>query len=235
MKYIILTFTGIILFQYSFAQPVRLASEEYPEHRYYPLRGQVYTNTYIQIKGNPYLMDDWVTGDIHLSNNKTLPKVQFKFDTYAQVVIVYNDELKRLIVPEKNLVSAFSYIDGNNTRYFKRVNADFGIKRIHSDYFLEVLYEGEIAFYKLYLKSVLSLRIAEMPYIEEFTNESRYYIFLNDRYEITRLKKSQLKQQFPQYKKEISRYVRTNKLKLKREQDFAKVIAYLSQLESLVE
>jgi len=235
IKYIILVFIGIGFFQSSFSQVVRLASEEYPEHRYYPLRGQVYTNTYMQVKGNAYLTDDWVIGTLCLKDEKTISNVKFKFDTYEQVVIIYNDELKRLILPEKNLVTAFSYKDGSVSKYFKRVNSDFGVKKIHSDYFLEVLHEGKLAFYKLYLKTVLPLRIPEMPFIDEFTDEYCYYIYLNETFEIARLKKSYLKQRFPQYKKEISRYARINKLKLKNELDFAKMIAYLEQLDSLVE
>ena len=235
MKYILVFFVLIGVLQNSHAQAVRLASKEYPELRYYPLRGQVYNKTYMQIKGNPYLTDDWVKGTVYLKDGNTIPKAEFKFDTYGQFILVYNEELKRLVLPEENLVTAFSYNDKGINSYFKRVHSDLGVKEIHSDYFLEVLYEGKIAFYKLHQKTVLPLRTPEMPFIDEFINEDRYYIYLNGKYEIAHLKKSYLKQRFPQYKKEISHYARTNKLKLKKEADFTKMIAYLGQLGTLVE
>ena len=235
IKYISFIVFAISLFPDSFSQEVELASKEYPELRFYPLRGRVYTNSYIQVKGNAYLNDDWVTGTLYLTNDRTISNVRFKYDNYGQFVVVYNDKLNRLVLPEPNLVTAFSYNQGNVNRYFKRVNSDFGVKKVHSDYFLEVLYEGNISFYKLYLKSTLPLKVPEMPYIDEFISEERYYIYLKGNYEIAHLKKSYLKQRFPQYKKEISHYARTNKLKLKKEADFAKMIAYLGQLNSLVE
>ncbi len=235
MKYILVFFVMISVLQNSRAQTVRLASEEYPELRYYPLRGQVYNKTYMQIKGNPYLTDDWVKGTVFLKDGNTIPKAEFKFDTYGQFILVYNEELKRLVLPEENLVAAFSYNDKGINRYFKRVHSDLGVKKIHSDYFLEVLHEGKIAFYKLHQKTVLPLRTPEMPFIDEFINEDRYYIYMNNTFEIARLKKSYLKQKFPRYKREIARYARSNKLKAKNEQDFAKIIAYLGQLSNLVE
>lgn len=234
MRYLFLFLAGLSLFHQAVSQQVRLASETYPEHRYYPLRGKVYSNAYIQIKGNPYLTSDWVVGNVYLSDGSSIPKIIFKFDTYAQEVILYNDELNRLIKPETNLVAAFQYSDKGNRRYFKRVYSDLGVKKVHSGYFLDVLQEGNIALYKLYRKMVLPLREPEMPFIDEFIDEERYYIFKNGTYEIAHINKSYLKQKFPEYKKEISRYARKNKLKLKNETDFAKMISYLGQLESLI-
>ena len=194
VKYIFLTFYFVIFFLNSYSQEVKLASKEYPELRYYPLRGSVYTNTYIQIKGDAYLTDDWITGNLYLTYDRTISNVKFKYDNYGQFVVVYNDKLHRLVLPEHNLITAFSYKDGGVNRYFKRVNSDFGVKKVHSDYFLEVLHEGNISFYKLFLKSTLPLRIPEMPFIDEFISEERYYIYLNGNYEIVHLKKSFLKQ-----------------------------------------
>ena len=220
--------TGIIR-----SQTIRLASEEYPEHKYYPLRGEVYTNQYIQVKGNAYLTEDWTEGTIYLTGNESITGVKFKYDVFAQTVLVYNDKLKRLVLPDYNLVTAFSFPDLGNMRYFKRVNSDLGVKKIHSDYYLEVLHEGTISLYKLYLKSELPLHTPELPLIKEFTDEERYYIFMNGRYEIANLNKVYLKKRFPQYKKNISQFARNNKLKFKYERDFAREIAYIGQLEEM--
>jgi hypothetical protein len=233
MRRIFFLLAGIILFHPNItAQTVKTGSAEYPEHRYYPLKGLVYTSTYMQIKGDPYLNQDWLIGTLYLKDGKNVPRVKFKFDTYAQVVIVYNDELKRLILPEENLVNSFSFVDESGERSFKQVFSDLGVRKIHSGYFLEVLHEGNIGFYKLYQKTVLPLRVPEMPFIDEFVNENRYYIFMNGNYEPARLTKVFLKQKFPMYRREISHYSHTNNLRLRSEKDFAQMISHLEQLST---
>jgi len=234
MKNFIFLLACLALAQTGYSQTVKLGSEKYPEHRFYPLKGQIYNTTYRQIKGDAFLTEDWIIGTIHLNNGRNIPEVKYKFDTYSQIVIIYNDALKRLILPEENLVTGFTFTDGKLNRYFKRVNSDLGVRKVHSDYFLEVLHEGEISFYKLYLKTVLPLRVPEMPFIDEFVDEKHYYLCINGMYEPARLTKSFLKQRFPGYRKEISHYARKNNLRLKDETDFANMIFYLGQYTNQV-
>jgi len=213
-----------------FSQEVKLASELYPEHRLDPLRGEVYNKIYIQTKGNPFLFKEWLPGTLYLTNNDSVPGLELRFDTYSQAAIVYIKDLNRLILPDENLVMAFSIGNAGSKLYFKKVSHDLGVKKVHSGYFLQVLYEGSVSLYKLYLNDAIPLRAAEMPFIEEFVPKSDYYIYINGTYEIAHLKRSYLKNRFPEHKKEISRYARTNRLSLKDENDFATMISHIDRI-----
>jgi hypothetical protein len=223
---------AILLFNagFCYSQEAVLSSEIFPELRFAALKGEVFYSAYRQIKGNAYLTENWTTGTINLKNGEAIRNVQFKFDIYGHRILVYQEYLKRVVIPEKTDIESFAFTENGKTRKFKSVNADLTSQKILSNYFLEILTEGSVSFYKLFYCNVLPLKTPEMPYIDEFIAQKDYYIFYNGRYEPAKTKKSFLFNKFPQYKPELKKYIRENKLKLKRENDFAAVIRHLSVL-----
>lgn len=234
-KEIILFFVLVFCGQHLFAQEMKLASDVYTEHRYYPLRGKAFFKAYRQIKGNAYLTKDWVDGTIYLANGEILKSVKYKIDVYAHYLLVYNEYLKRVIILPRSEVKSFTVDSNNKQRLFKRVTANRNLKSMNNEFFLEVLKEGHISLYKLYFRDVTPLRTPEMPFIDEFVNGENYYIVYQGNWESVRLRRSSLNKQFPAYKDEIKQYTRTYKLKLKREEDFSQVIHYISQIVELVD
>jgi hypothetical protein len=228
-RYILLT---IVLFYAGFCQcqETVLSSELYPELRYSALRGQLFYSAYRQIKGNAYITEDWCIGTIYLKDGEVIREVQLKFDIYGHRLLVYQDYLKRVVIPEKTEIESFSFIENGKTRNFKSVNTDLTSQKLLTQYFLEVLNEGTVSFYKLYLCNVLPLKTPDMPYIDEFILQRDYYLFYNGQYETARTKRSYLLNKFPQYKTELKKFIRENKLKPKREADFAVVIGHLGDL-----
>lgn len=226
---IMLSTNGIV------AQQARLSSEVYPEHRYYPLKGEVFYGAYRQVRGSAYLFDDWVVGDIKLSTGKALNDVQYKIDVYSHYLLVYNDYLKRVIVLEQKDIAGFSFEDAGHKREFKRIKASRNIKQLHDEFFQEVLLEGHISFYRLYYRDIIPLRSPEMPFIEEFVNGESYYIVYQGDWENVRLRRSSIINKFPAYKSEIKQFARKNKLRFKRESDLVEVLNYLGQIIQLVD
>jgi hypothetical protein len=234
MKRILLFLSGILFIaQLSYSQEIVLASQIHPELKYYPLKGEVFFSAYKQIKGNPYLTGDWVTGSICLKNGQVMNNIKYKFDVYQHRLIVYQEFLKRLVIPEKQDIESFKIIENGTVRNFKCVEANLTSQKTLTQNFLEVLMEGKVSFYRLYSRQVLPLRTPEMPYIDEFIELSDYYLFYQGKYEIARLRKSYLINRFPQFKSEIKHYARGNRLKLRHDHDFAIMIGYLSQLIEL--
>ncbi len=229
MKYLF-SITLFFLLNPSRSQEPLLSSNQYPELRYAALKGEVFYSGYRQIKGNAYLTDDWITGTVYLKNGGVIPEVQFKFDTYAHCLLVYHDKLKRLVIPDKSDIDYFTFTEAGRNRTFISVNAELSSKKVLQQYFLEELSKGKIAFYKLYINSVLPLKTPEMPFIDEFIPKVDYYIFFNNRYEVAKLKKSYIIKKFPQYKRGIKKFTRENKLRLRREDDFAETISFLNIL-----
>ncbi|MBN1953320.1 MAG: hypothetical protein JW801_19090 [Bacteroidales bacterium] len=211
-----------------FAQQLKLGSEVYPEHRYYPLRGEIFYKAYTQIKGNAYLSDDWVEGDIFLSNGLVLKDVKFKADVYAHDLLVYNEYLKRVVVLDRTQIDHFVMLEDGQPRYFKRTQSGKNFKMGHNEFFVEVLQEGPMALYKLYFNEVVPLKLPEMPYIDEFYLQKDYYLVWNGEWDEISLRRATLIRKFPERKDEIKKFIRKNKLRMREEKDFARLVDYLS-------
>jgi hypothetical protein len=232
---IILFFAFILSGQHILAQKkVQRASGVYPEHRYYPLNGEVFFKAYRQVKGNAYLTDDWITGTITLQNGKELKNVKFKADVYKHYIIVYNEYLKRVISLPQADIKSFVYEEGGQRHEFRLIEANRNLKNLNNIFFLEVLKEGHISFYKLYYRDVTPLRTPEMPFIDEFVPNVNYFLVYQDDWVSVKLKRSSLTKRYPEYKSEIKQFFRKNKLRPRREKDFAEAVDYLGQILELV-
>jgi hypothetical protein len=228
---LLLIFTGIINLS---AQELKLASEAYPEHRYYPLRGEAFFSAYRQIKGSAYLTDDWVKGDVWLTEGDILKNVQYKFDVYAHRLLVYNDYLKRVIILEKDHVRQFTFkmADGKE-RIFRKIEADHPLRLTSKEYFQEIIEEGTVSVYKLYFRDISPLRTPEMPFIDEFVNGVHYYCVYQNKWELAKLHRSYLYKKFPTHKIELRQFIRDHKLKAKDDDDLKEIMNYLNQIIAL--
>jgi hypothetical protein len=202
--------------------------------KYHYLKGQVYYDEYRQVKGTPYLIDEWLTGDIYLDNGKELKVVMFKLDVYAHRILVYHENLKRLVIPEKDHITGFTFHEkGRAKNYIKIFGVNAKAKVFDGCYF-EVLTEGEVSFFKLDYKDVLSLKEAEKKYIEEFLDEISYYLLKDGEYKQVRLHKLSLLKKFPEFKVQIRKYIRKNNLKVRKENDFVAAITYINEILELL-
>jgi hypothetical protein len=217
-------------FYQGMAQEPLLASEKYPELRYYPLQGEVFFADYQTIKGNAYLNDDWQSGDVFVSGNQIIKNSKFRVDIYSQQILVYNDFLKRTVKPDTKYIDGFRIVNGNTEHVFKKVNYNFGFLGGKPNYFVEVLHEGNLAFYKLYIKTILPVNTSGQGYSDAFYPAVHYYTCNHGKYKEVKLRKSSLLADFPQYKSELKTFIRQEKLRLKKEDDFSKAVEYLDQV-----
>jgi hypothetical protein len=229
---LILFATGAV-FQLRAQEPI-LASERFPELRYYSLKGEVFYSAYIQIKGSAFMEDDWMKGDILLNNGKTIRNVSFKLDAYAHRVLVYQDYLKRIITVSKSDISEFFIKNGKKERRFIFIKDISSKAKVSDGCYFEELSSGKISCYKLYYKDVLPLRAPEMPLLDEFIDETSYFLKYGDHYESIRLNRNILYKTFPQYKTELKQFVHRKNLHLKQENDFVTAISYLSEVLELI-
>jgi hypothetical protein len=213
-----------------FSQSLERASAKYPELRFYPLRGEVFYSDYQRVKGTAYLTSDWVMGVVTLTGGDKIREVKLKVDIFEHHLLAYNDYLKRTIKIDTREVERFSITDGNKTRVFQKVNNDFGFKKNDNVYFMEVLQEGKLSFYKLIQKSMLPMATPQSGYSDEFYTSEHYYLFYRGRFEQIRLRRSELTSRFPELKADIKSFARQQKLRMKKEEDFAKVVEYIGSV-----
>jgi len=216
------------------SQEALLVSELYPELRYNDLKGEVFFSDYRQVKGSPYLYDDWMIGDIFLDNGRGIKNVMIKFDVYAHRVLVYHENLKRVVLIEKQHTAEFILrVSGEERRFRKLMEVNSKSKVFDGCYF-EVLSEGEISLLKLNYRDVYPINNPNKIFIDEFTDEENYMVFVNNDYKQIRLSRNYFFHNYPEYKDQLRKYIRKNKLKVRTEKDFVKAINYLNEIIPLL-
>jgi hypothetical protein len=216
------------------SQEAFLVSELYPELRYHDLKGTVFFSDYRQVKGSPYLYDDWMNGNIFLDNGKVIQNVMMKLDVYAHRVLVYHENLKRVVLLEKQHTNEFILrITGEEKRFRKLMDVNSKSK-VFDGCFFEVLSEGEISLFKLNYRDVYPINNPNEIYIDEFTNEEDYIVYVNNDYKQIRLGRSYFFHNYPEYKDQLRKYFRKNKLKIRTEKDFVKSIDHLNEIIQII-
>jgi hypothetical protein len=211
------------------AQQQVMVSDMHPELRYYPLKGTVYYNDYIQIKGTAFLSgEDWMKGDLVLTDGRIVPDITFKIDIYAHRVLVYHEYLKRIISVSKEDLRELTVKDSESSRKFVFLKNITNKAKVFDGCYYEELSEGSISLYKLYYKDVLPLRSPEMPLLDEFLDEESYFLLEGETVEGIRLNKRVLFRRYPQQKAELKQLIRKNDLHLRKEGDFIVAISFLS-------
>lgn len=216
------------------SQEAILISELYPELRYHELKGEVSFAEYKQVKGSPFLFEDWMQGDIFLDNGKEINNVMIRLDVFAHRILVYHENLKRVVLIEKQHANEFILqVGSEEKRYRKLFNVNSKAKVLDGCYF-EVLSEGEISLFKLNFLDLYTINDPGSIFIEEFYEQKNYIVFVNNEYRQIRLRKNYFYHNYPQYKDQLRKYIRKNKLKVGTEKDFVKAVNYLNEILELL-
>lgn len=181
-------------------------------------------NTYEQIKGNPYLFKDFVSGEIVTTDN-------FRYKGKMRYNI-YDDEIEYIVNDDNFWVSNpwvldFITIDSMTFIY---CSADNQNKNDGSYYIL--LVSGDC---KLLLKKgvILNDPVPAKPYIDskpaEFvTKRDTYYIILNNSEPEKITSKQKLLELFPGKTEQMKNFVKN--LSLKKEEDLVKLVEFYNEI-----
>ncbi|OFX19466.1 MAG: hypothetical protein A2041_12005 [Bacteroidetes bacterium GWA2_31_9b] len=185
-------------------------------------------------KGSPYYNRDFMFGELELQNGGKL-KGLFRYNIYNQEfeVIVKRDTL---IISEPTKVKTIDF--ANKSFVYSLIHEKKGNTSYLAGAYFETLNKGNC---KLLIKRKINLR--ENKYVDyygggggdgsqRYIPEETYYIKLSDDKPAIKLKRKKdfVLELFSDHKVEIEKFISENKIKLKKDQDFLKVIEYYNQL-----
>lgn len=192
----------------------------------------VYNNRYEGIRGTPFLFDDWIPGELVLTNNKRFIGVEIKYDMMEDNVLIINSS-GIAIYPNKSIVKSFHFrnSEGVYRNFINLAHADYHLGPEGNTGYVELLYEGKNS---LVAKNVKFLKRVEArgAYSENRTyDEFRYspteYYWINNEGEETLLKggkKNVLKALNDN--DDLATYAKNTGLNLKKENDLILLMIY---------
>lgn len=205
---------------------------------------------YAKIKGNPYLFKDWVKADIFHLEKENIEGAMIRFDLYDgsievkdQDVLLDNSDLleidgEKLMILNDRYYHKIVITRENNPKAFKNFDVDIIhlVKGIHRDYldtYGVVIYDGEdVKLVNTYNVNVRESKINSPGKIittKKFTRNQGYALIKDKEKTKVKLKEKDFYKVLGKAD-ELKQYKKTNKLKLKKENEFIELLKFYESL-----
>lgn len=183
------------------------------------------------VKGSPYLNEKYKLAKFYIGD-KSYGNIMMRFNTYTSEI--------ELLPEEGEEVGALMKLDGSRILFENKTLALFNYTNEDGDatkeYFL-VLNKADNIKLLLRKKCVFSpnekaLTANQADRAAKFTQYNYFYIVKDGEFFEVNPKKKDVMKVFPDKKNEIKAYIKSEKLKLKNQQDFAKLVDYIARIST---
>ncbi len=216
---------SFIIYSFIFGANIHLVKAQYAED----FRAKaVLEKQYVDIKGSPYLNDDWSVGIVKMASGSTYKDMSLKFDQISGDLIFKNREGKTMGFADR--VNEFRLADKNNvSRLFRSGYKPADANSENS--FYEVLYDGGTVLLKDPKKNIVEHRsYNSSTAVKSIVETPAYYLQINGQLvKIKKDKKSILSALGNPA--QLDKYIQDNKLNLKEDADLAKLMLYYDSIK----
>ena len=185
------------------------------------------------IEGHQYFLDDWGTGKIIINDSINAPQARIQFDMVSGEPILGNSaKEKKGFILRDNSVTGFVI---NNTKFIK-ISKDNFLNEIDKKYFVTPMFSKNNYLIIAYSKVLKEPYILNNGYNKTDSNKryvsiKRFYLLNKDsKYVQVKLKKKDILKALSDKEKEVKKYVKSNKLNLKKEKDVVDILDYYHSL-----
>lgn len=178
--------------------------------------------------GTPYFSDTWMKGSIVTPQKIEFKNLRLKIDLLENIIIFLSPENEERINTEK--VDKIILEDTVNNKGYLFVHSSTLDNNTKSKTWYQVLALGTVNLYKENAKNIYETK----PYGSSVTEQTirdmnRFYVLTNKQF--SRIKvPTDILSLLPNHKKEVEEYIKTHKLKGKKEADFQNVVNYYNSL-----
>lgn len=187
--------------------------------------GMVYLDfEYNEVKGSPYLIEDWSVGSIEMINDLKMEDLKLKLDLLKGELILLKNT-SEITVP-KNRVKSFTIdVRGTNLIYIQASIEG-------TEQYVQVLFEGLTHNLLLFPRVIYSGSDLNQAYSagqkeSEYKRTNQFFIqYANGNIDELRQSRNGLIRHFPDHHDELKSFISTNSLNPKATQDLIKVFEY---------
>ena len=197
------------------------------------LQGEVFYLSMIS-NANHFLQKDWVNGTIVLKDGDIFENVRMRYMAYGDELVAYNNDIKTLLVVDKNTVKEFIFKVSSETgtsTEIKFINLD-SLNLPNNRSYFQWLYSGKaklLCFHQIEEEKVNPYNgIDGKKYDTEFRLKSMYYIWSNEKdFSRIQLNNRSLCNLFPENKKAIKKMFRKNRINISNEKSAIQAVELL--------
>ena len=193
---------------------------------------RTFDNRYEGVKGTPYVFEEFHPGEVYLKTKNKVSVQDLNYNCVENEIIYLDPATQVNRVMNRFQVDLFTIQEGGQTHTFVPVKLEGDQETI----FAEVLYNKASDVYKVYYKDWL-----QANYEGGYSADRRYDQFV-DKYDLYFIKAGEnmlykarksnklIKEAFPEHEKEISSFLKSNKLDLKEGEALVQLMEYYDTL-----
>lgn len=197
------------------------------------MRGEpVVTTEYAEVQGNPYLIDDWVSGYVILDNQKAMANL--RFDIVSNRVLYQGKGGETLAL--KNKFDTFTLTpvisDVSTVKPFVFINGLPATNKQTSDTFYQLIADGKVKLLKYYRKI-----IDERPgtgYTSATTRSFKltqaYYVLRDNQMVEVQPGKKSVAKLFDDHAAQLGAYLKANNINFRSDEDLQKLFTWYNSL-----
>ncbi|MBN2697693.1 MAG: hypothetical protein JXR52_02620 [Bacteroidales bacterium] len=193
---------------------------------------QTFDNRYEGVKGTPFIFEEWHPGEVYLSDKKKVFFNDINYNAFENEIVYMEVGSNRARVMNKYIVDLFRLF-GKDTLTFVPLQLPGGKDKI----FANVLYNRNSVVYKVFKKEFIKANYeggysADRRYDEFVDKVDLFFRKYDDDilYKVRRSKKYMISA-FPEQSREITKFIKSNNLKFKDEQDIVALMGYFDGLK----
>ncbi len=200
----------------------------------------VMTSNHSELKGSPYLCDDWKEGYLTKNDNMAYyhEKLIFNQETGQLYLNVTDNEKEAMILNDTNVTGFSLHLNPLEKRYFVKLNSsDFALgSDVHDARFFEVLSNETNFLIKneekyIYDKNISRGHSSNLSTDRVYKTNTKHYIKTSDgKYHYTKLTKSGVTKLLKDKSSEIKQYLKKNKINFKEEKQVIQLLNYYHSL-----
>jgi len=186
-------------------------------------------NLYEGIEGSPFYFDNWQKGEIFPKNeSEAIEKVWLNYNGYTKNFEVKKDN--RYITLDENWYKRVEITPKNQGKLIFETN----LLPKQTKQFVQLIYQGTNFYilqdFKVSLIKTEKVRNFGNIKVQSFASKQMYYFVTNGKANYFKLKKKSILSILPQYKSEVEKYLKTNRIKFNEKTDLVKVMTYYEEL-----
>lgn len=193
---------------------------------------RTFDNRYQGVKGSPYVFEEWFPGEVYLNNKQKVVINDLNYNCFDNEIAYKDPATEAIRLINRYMVDFFQLDIGDENLSFVPVKLEDGEDAV----FAELLYDFSSKVYKVYRKEFLKANYeggysADRKY-DEFVDKSDLFVLKKGDDTIYKIKKSKkhIISIFPDKEKEMSAYIKENKLDLKQDDSIVKLMSYYDSL-----
>lgn len=187
-----------------------------------------YRVDYGNIKGDPFLNSDWETGKVIFNNKSQSQNIKLQFNSFSNQL--FFKEGGKILLINLNEIEGFVF---NKKEEIYMVGITSSKYKFNGKQAFRLIYNGDVKFYEhLSVEHKSSKHPMTGQVNDKFKRDEAYYIQTEDGELIeTRLKKKNLINDLGTHKKELEKFTKDTKNKVKSEEDAVKLLEFYDSLK----